>query len=572
METARLSRSTATLVGLLSGAVALGVGHLVAGLIGISASPYLAVGNTAIDYTPSALKDFAVRTFGTYDKVVLLGGMAVAILGFVAIAGALSRRRAAPGMVLIGALGVIGVLAILQRPDVGQLGPLAGAAALVVGVLTFSWLHAKALTTTAEATTVEAAPAGAATTGATAETATADASNPEDDRPEPRTRAVETADTRYRNDGHAGEGGHGSAKAIGGGTGRRGFLKVAVATAGVAGVAGVAGQVLGKRVDVQASRRAVGEIRPSVAAPPIPAGADFARDGTPSFITSNADFYRVDTALVVPRVRAENWSLRVHGMVDRELELSFDDLRNRRLVEKTITMTCVSNEVGGPYVSTANFVGVPLREVLREAGVRSGADQLVSKSVDGWTAGSPTEVVMEDSRDALLAIAMNGEPLPAEHGFPVRIVVPGLYGYVSATKWLADIELTTFDAFDAYWKRRGWGERGPIKTMSRIDRPTGFQKVRGGKVVVAGVAWAQTTGVDAVEVRVDGGPWTPATLSAEVNLDTWRMWRTELDLAPGGHTAECRATDRSGYTQTQERAEPIPDGATGWHSAFFTVQ
>jgi len=543
MDTARLTRSTAILVGLLSGAVALGVGHLVAGLVGLSASPYLAVGNTAIDYTPTALKDFAVRTFGTYDKVVLLGGMAAVILVFVAVAGVLSRRRPTPGMVLIGVLGVIGMLAIFKRPDVGQLGPLAGAAALGAGVLAFGWLHAKAMTHTT------------------------------DTRPERRTHAVETADTRYPDAGHARGGAEERADAAARGTGtdRRGFLVVSAITAGAAGIAGLGGQFLGRRVDVQASRRAVGEIRPAVAARPIPAGADFVKDGTPGFITSNADFYRVDTALVVPRVRAENWSLRVHGMVDRELELSFDDLRDRELVEKTITLTCVSNEVGGPYVSTANFVGVRLRDVLREAGVRSGADQLVSKSVDGWTAGSPTEVVMEDSRDALLAIAMNGEPLPAEHGFPVRIVVPGLYGYVSATKWLADIELTTFGAFDAYWKRRGWGERGPIKTMSRIDRPAGFQKVPGGRVVIAGVAWAQTTGIDAVEVRVDGGPWTPTTLSTEVNLDSWRMWRTELDLTPGGHTVECRATDRSGYTQTADRAEPIPDGATGWHSAFFTV-
>jgi hypothetical protein len=342
-------------------------------------------------------------------------------------------------------------------------------------------------------------------------------------------------------------------------------------TAAAAGLAGLGGQLLGSRVDVQASRRAVGSIAPAAAAPSIPAGADFAGDGTPTFLTDNAEFYRVDTALVVPRLRAEDWSMRVHGMVDRELTLRYDDLRNRRLVEQTVTLCCVSNEVGGPYISTATFVGVPLRDVLNEAGVRSGADQLASRSVDGWTCGTPTEVVLEPDRGALLALAMNGEPLPAEHGFPVRMVVPGLYGYVSATKWLADLELTTFDAFDPYWARRGWAKLAPIKTMSRIDRPAGFQRVPAGKVVVAGIAWAQHLGVEAVEVRVDRGPWRQATLATEVNLDTWRMWRTELDLATGGHTVEARATDRSGYTQTEQRAEPVPDGATGWHSVFFTA-
>ncbi|HEY0638799.1 MAG TPA: molybdopterin-dependent oxidoreductase, partial [Pseudonocardiaceae bacterium] len=343
------------------------------------------------------------------------------------------------------------------------------------------------------------------------------------------------------------------------------------ATVAAAVASGLGGQLLNRRVDVQASRRAVGDLRPAVAAPPIPEGAAFTADGTPAFLTPNRDFYRIDTALVVPRLRAEDWRLRVHGMVDRELTIDYENLRSRELVERTITLTCVSNEVGGQYVSTANFVGVRLRDVLLEAGVRAGADQLVSRSSDGWSCGTPTEVAMEPTRDALLAIAMNGEPLPAEHGFPVRMVIPGLYGYVSATKWLVDLELTTFDAFDPYWARRGWAKKAPIKTMARIDRPTGFQKVPAGPVVVAGVAWAQHTGIEAVEVRVDGGPWVPATLATEVNLDTWRMWRVELDLRPGGHTVEARATDRSGYTQTPERAEPVPDGATGWHSAFFTV-
>jgi len=575
MDTARLSRPTAALVGLLSVVAALGAGHLVAGLVGSGASPYLAVGNTAIDLTPSAVKDFAIRAFGTYDKLVLLGGMAVVIGLFGAAAGLASRRRSLPGAVWLGALGVIGVVAVYQRPDLGQLAPLAPMAALAAGVTVFGWLHGLAaarepMVTTRQPVATARRPATAhkppAHEPAAAPHETADTGLPNDGHglTERRTRAYGTADTP--GSGRPGGGGAGEWAA-----GRRQFLVASAGTVVAAAVAGGAGQLLGSRVDVQASRRAVGQIRPVVAAAPIPAGADFAAEGSPSFITSNAEFYRIDTALVVPRVRAEGWSLRVHGMVDRELTVSYDDLRRRELVEQTVTLTCVSNEVGGPYVSTANFVGVPLRDILDEAGVLAGADQLASRSVDGWTCGTPTEVVMEADRGALLALAMNGEPLPAEHGFPVRMVVPGLYGYVSATKWLEDIELTRFDAFDPYWARRGWAKQAPIKTMSRIDRPGGFQRVPAGRVVAAGVAWAQHRGIDAVEVRLDGGPWVETTLATEVNLDTWRMWRAELDIVPGGHTLEARATDKTGYTQTAARAEPVPDGATGWHSIFFNA-
>jgi DMSO/TMAO reductase YedYZ molybdopterin-dependent catalytic subunit len=355
------------------------------------------------------------------------------------------------------------------------------------------------------------------------------------------------------------------------GLGRRRFLVTSTAVAAAAGVTAAAGQVVGGRVDVEASRRSI-RLTPDVAAPPIPDGADFTGDGTPPFITPNADFYRVDTALSVPRLRAQDWRMRVHGMVDRELVLTYDDLLSRPLVEKTISLCCVSNEVGGPYISTADFIGVSLSDVLAEAGLRPGADQLATRSVDGWTCGTPVEDVMRPGSDALLAIGMNGEPLPAEHGFPVRMVVPGLYGFVSATKWLVDAELTTFADFDAYWVKRDWARRAPVKTMSRVDRPKAFEQVPAGRFVVAGVAWAQHRGVDKVEVRVDGGPWRATTLSTEVNVDTWRMWRAELDLPAGSHTLEARATDRTGYTQTAERAEPIPDGAAGWHTIVFTAR
>ncbi|MFE2753117.1 molybdopterin-dependent oxidoreductase [Actinosynnema sp. NPDC059335] len=497
-----MTRLTAALVGLLAVAAALAAGHLVAGVVGPSASPFLAVGDAAVDLAPTPVKDFAIRAFGTHDKLVLLLGMAVVLAAVAVAAGLLSRRSPLPGTVLAVGLGVVGVAAVLSRPDLGQLGVLAPVAALAAGLAVFRLLHAKAAAGTDE---------------------------------------------------------H-----------RRAFLVASGAAAVGAGLAALVGQAAGGRVDVEASRRAVGALDPASPAPPLPPNADFAAAGTPPFITPNADFYRIDTALSVPRLRAEDWALRVHGMVDRELTLRYADLRRRDLVERTVTMVCVSNEVGGPYVSTADFVGVPLRDVLLEAGVRPGADQLFSTSADGWTAGSPVDVVLEEDRGALIALGMNGEPLPAEHGFPARLVVPGLYGYVSATKWVVDLELTTFDAKRGYWLERGWAQRAPVKVMSRIDRPARRSTVS-GRVVAAGVAWAQPTGVRRVEVRVDNGPWRDTTLSDEVNRSTWRMWRVELDLAPGGHTIEVRATDEAGLTQPQARVAPIPDGATGWHSVFFTV-
>ncbi len=260
----------------------------------------------------------------------------------------------------------------------------------------------------------------------------------------------------------------------------------------------------------------------------------------------------------------------MHGMVEQELTLDFDQLMARPLIERDITLACVSNEVGGPYVGNARWIGAPLADMLSEVGVDPAATQLVSTSADGFTAGTPVAAVI-DGRDAMLAISMNGEPLPLEHGFPVRMVVPGLYGYVSATKWVVDLELTTFDAFDPYWIRRGWAEQAPIKTQSRIDTPKPLASVPAGDVVIAGVAWAQQRGIDRVEVRVDDGAWERAELATEDTIDTWRQWRIEVPLTAGNRTIQVRATDGDDEVQTAERAEPFPDGATGQHSIVIQV-
>ncbi|WP_084210745.1 molybdopterin-dependent oxidoreductase [Pseudonocardia acaciae] len=495
---------------------ALGVGQLAAGLVAPASAPVLAVADAVVRLSPEWLTEIGKGlefpalglVKGVADKVALLAGIGGVVLLLAAAAGVASRRRPLPGRLLIVALGAAGLAAVVSSPVFGPAHLVAPLAALVVGLAAFDALRILA-------------------TGHSADG-------------EPRLPA------------------------------RRGAL-LGIAAVGAGALAtGLGG------LTVAATRTTrPGTITAARPAPPVPPGADFAQVGTPTFVTDNRDFYRIDTAIQVPRISAEDWSLRVHGMVDTPLRLGYDDLLAGPLLERTITLTCVSNEVNGGLISTANFTGVSLRELLLRAGPRPGADQIHSTSVDGWTAGTPTDVVMRPDSDALLAVAMNGQPLPPEHGYPVRMVVPGLYGFVSATKWLTDLELTTFDATQAYWTRRGWAQRAPIKTQSRIDRPRPLATVTpgpNGQVTLAGIAWAQTRGIDKVEVRLDeAGAWRPAQLSAQVNRATWRMWRLDVPLAPGSHFVQCRATDATGATQTPQPAPPIPDGAAGWPGIRFTV-
>jgi DMSO/TMAO reductase YedYZ molybdopterin-dependent catalytic subunit len=508
-----LPRWVAAAVAVLAVALALAVGDLVAGLAAPSSSPVLAVGDQVIRLTPAWLKDFATSTFGVHDKQVLLAGMAVVIAVVAALGGLASRRSPFPALALVLVLGLVGVTCALAEPSATPTFLTAPLAALVAGAASFVVLHTLARRAAASTADPQAAP-------------------------------VATEDAR-----------------------RRLFLGMGVALVGAA-VAGYVGRLLGSAAAVQASRDAVGPL--PGAGGTTPPGADFASSGTPSWLTANADFYRIDTALQVPQVSTADYRLRLHGLVDHEIVLDYDALRRRALLEAPITMACVSNEVGGNLVSNAVFVGVPLRDLLAEAGVRGGADQIASTSVDGFTTGTPV-AACTDGRPAMLALGMNGQPLPLEHGFPVRMVVPGLYGYVSGCKWITDIELTTYDAFRSYWQQRGWSARGPIKTQSRIDVPRDAASVPAGRVIVAGTAWAQHRGVTRVEVRADAGPWQAAELAADVSIDTWRMWRATLDLPPGPHTLQVRATDATGGVQTPIESPPDPDGATGWHTVAVTA-
>jgi DMSO/TMAO reductase YedYZ molybdopterin-dependent catalytic subunit len=511
-----LSRLVAAAIGVLAVWAALGVGHLVAGLLSAASSPLLAVGEMVIRLSPEPLTEFAKNTFGTNDKLVLLAGMFVVITLVGAGAGLLSRERPNTGVWAIAAMGGLGAAAVYFSPVYAELDLVAPGMSMLAGIGAFRWLHHLGVRAR-----------------------------------QPVAPAVEGVSRR---------------KVLASGSLAVGLG--ALASAGVGTL--VVRDVQGSRAEVTAQ---LGRATYAERALPVPGAAAFPQLGTPTFLTANRDFYRIDTALRIPTLAAADWQLRIHGMVARELTVSFADLIGRPLVERPITMTCVSNRVGGNLVSTANFIGVPLRDILLEVGVDPAADQLFSRSTEGWYTGTPMSVVMEPGRGALLAVGMNGEALPPEHGFPVRMVVPGLYGFVSGTKWVVDLEATTFlNPFrQGFWFEHGWSRFGPIKTMSRIDAPQESETVTADTVVVAGVAWAQHTGIAKVEVRVDGGPWQPATLSDEVSIDTWRMWNLDLPLPRGDHTAEVRATDRSGYTQTEQRAEVIPNGATGWPSVRFTV-
>lgn len=572
----RLDTTRAALVGVLALAASLATGQLVGAFVSPAASPYVAVGDSVIDLAPAWLVEFGKDTFGTANKTVLLLGMAVVLVVVAVLAGLGSRSRPHPGVVVVAVFGLIGAVAVTTRPELGIAAALAPVAAGVVGAGVFVLLHRYAAQGPVAASGSDrrdrrtAAPAPDAAPAA-GEALTADATGDAD------TAAVDdTADAHLADLTAAGADGPGrplaGRDATGGGdTSRRRFLVGSLVVATGAGAAGAVGQWL-TGPDIGSSRRAVGSLTPVARTPAIPPGADFVADGTPAIITEASDFYTIHTALVVPTVRAEDWRLRIHGMVRRPLTLDYAQLRARPLVERTITMACVSNPVGGDLVSTATFVGVDLAELLSDVGIDDGAEQLLSTSEDGFTAGTPVDVVRDRDRGAMLALGMNGEPLPLEHGFPVRMVVPGLYGFVSATKWLVDLEVTTWRAKAPYWLQRGWAREAPVKTQSRIDAPSGGATVDAGTAVVAGTAWAPHTGIRAVEVRVGDGPWQRAELAAEVNVDTWRMWRAEVDLPPGEHRLTCRATDAGGTTQPAQQSDVLPDGATGWHQIDVTAR
>ncbi|MET1089402.1 MAG: molybdopterin-dependent oxidoreductase [Arthrobacter sp.] len=510
----------AALAGVVAAAVVLAVAELAGAFFTARATPVIALGSTFIDFTPSWMKDFAIATFGTNDKAALFVGMGLTIAVLACVLGVVAYRRWALGVLGVLFMGVVIVASVVTRAGVEPVDAIPSVLGTLAGLVVLRVLIAPL-----RVAAWPEAPADAA-----------------------------GGDPRHL------------------GATRRRFFAAAGITAAAAGIAASGGRLLGAaRSNIAKAREALQLPAPAKAAATVPAGVQSPVAGVPPWVTPNGEFYRIDTALSVPEINADDWELRVHGLVEEEVRLTFQDLLDADLIESHVTLTCVSNPVGGNLAGNAKWLGLPIREVLKRARPKDAADMVLSTSIDGFSASTPLEV-LQDDRDAILAIGMNGEPLPLEHGYPVRMVVPGLYGFVSATKWVVDLEVTRFADSKAYWTERGWSERGPIKTMARVDVPKSFAKVPAGRVAVGGTAWAQTRGITKVELQIDNADWVEVDLSAEASLVTWRQWSYEWDATPGPHYLKVRATDGSGEVQTEQRANPVPDGASGWQSVMVTVE
>jgi DMSO/TMAO reductase YedYZ molybdopterin-dependent catalytic subunit len=515
------SGATTALAGAVAAAVSLATGETLAAILPAASSPLDAVGALVVALVPGSVSQWAIGTFGAANRTVLTLGTVAVVLLIGAALGARGRAGFPAATVAFGGAGLLGLLTSLAQPAAAlPVVVLVIAAAVAAGLGVLWWLTG-------------AAEAGPPVPG------------PADVQPgSPTDPAVS----------------------------RRSVLRLAMGTGATAVAVGTSARLLtGSRgvglgppeVDLPAASRPL---------PPLTASEDLATriEGVSPALTPTSDFFRIDTALTIPRVDPERWRLRLHGRVEQEIELTFDDLLELPMEEHDATIACVSNEVGGGLIGTARWLGVPLTTVLALARPTADAEQLVGRSVDGWTAGFPLEL-LDDGRRAMVAVGMNGTALPARHGFPARLVVPGLFGYVSATKWLAELELTGWDDYDAYWVPRGWSKQGPVKTGSRIDRPRPGGEVAAGEVVAAGVAWAPTRGVEHVEVRVDDGAWIATELVPGRSVDTWVQWHVNLPLSPGQHTLTVRATDGDGHLQSEGPRPPAPDGAEGWHQVRFTV-
>ena len=511
-ECGRVPRPMAALAGLAAGAAALGAAELLAAFLPSAASPIIAIGDLVISLQPPGAKQFIVDLFGEADKLLLNLVIAAVALGAAAALGVLSRDR--PGLARLGyaAFGLLALGAGLRDPLAEPITTLIVAAAAVgVALLVLNVLMGRA----------------------------EEAVGP--------PRAEMPA------------------------WGRRRFLISSGTVLAGAAASGLVGRTLLEANRVNAVAQVGTLPEPEVTAPPIPDEAALSLEGLSPLVTPTEDFYRIDTALLVPRPNLDSWRLRVRGLVDRPFELTYNELVAMPLHEQYVTIACVSNEVGGGLVGNALWRGVRLKELLDRAGVQPEATQIVGRAVDGFTVGFPTAWALADKRESLVAVAMNGQPLPADHGFPARLIVPGLYGYVSATKWLAEIELTTWDAFDAYWVPLGWAKEAPILTQSRIDTPRDAAQLQAGEVAVAGVAWAPDRGISAVEVQVDESGWQPAEVTTPISDATWVQFVYRWQATSGEHLLRVRATDGNGEVQTEERSRPDPDGARGHHTIRVNV-
>lgn len=500
----------AALAGVLATAAGLAAGHLAAALVAPAASPVVAVWNRSVDLTPTPLKEWAVAVFGLADKAVLLVGIVVVTLGLGALVGLLARRSLAAALVAAGLLAFVALLAGSAVPGLGGLLP--APVAFGVGAVVLRRLSA--------------APA-----------------------PVPAARSAPPAEG-----------------------GRRRLLRQAGAVLGASAVtAGLGEWLIRSRVLGGGVRPAPTPPVPTGAATPLPAGLEATAPGVSPLFTPNSDFFRIDTALRIPQVDATNWSLAIDGMVDRPLTLTWAELVGLPALETDVTLACVSNDVGGDLIGNARWRGVATAALLARAGVQAGADQVLSRSVDGFTVSTPLAALTDD-RGAMLAYSMNGAPLPAQHGFPVRLLTPGLYGFVGATKWIVSLTVTTYARDEAYWTTRGWAIDGPVRPNSTIETPRPGSVLGAGPVKVGGVAWAHGSGVGGVQVSVDDGPWQDAPLGPDAGVDSWRQWLWSWDATPGEHVLRCRVVDGAGRPQPEDRLPPFPSGSSGLHAIRVTVR
>jgi DMSO/TMAO reductase YedYZ molybdopterin-dependent catalytic subunit len=515
-DAARATRWWARLAGVVAGLVGLGIAALAAWLVAPAGSPVPAVGELIINLLPASLVNFGKDTLGTADKPVLLAIIVLAVLVLCAVAGQLELRRRFAGAAGFAVVAVLGIIGISAQPDATVAAYVPTIVGLLLGYMILSTLIGKL--------------------------------------------------QRWRSAPATAQDGEAQSVA------RRNFLAWTIVAGAAATVAAVTGQLLASAASAVDSAREKLKLPTATKPPPgPPPGAELHIQGLSPYVTPNDDFYRIDTALQVPTVDPAAWTLRITGMVQNPIQINYAELTAKPLVEHMTTLTCVSNPVGGDLAGNALWLGYPIRELLAQAKPLADADMVLSKSHDGWSASTPLSALTDPNREAILAIGMNGEPLPVEHGFPVRMVVAGLYGYVSATKWVTSLKVTMYAKEQAYWTPLGWSPKAPIKLASRIDVPR-KSTVDAGTVVVAGVAWAQHTGVSAVEVQVDQNGWQPAELAETVGPDTWRQWKYEWAATPGTHRLTVRATDANGMLQTAAAAEPMPDGATGYHSIQVKVR
>jgi len=505
------SRRRALFVGVAAVSAGLGVAEVLAVILSPQSSPLFSAGSLVIDLAPAWLKEIVISLFGTADKFVIIFSVALLVAILAAVAGLVEHIKPPWGRVIVAAVGALGLFAALTRAGSSLVSAIPSIAAILIGVWVLAILSR-------------------------------------------RSQAVDDSVGAYSQ-----------------GIARRTFLVSAGLATGLGVLATVGGRIASTSIQaVNSARRMFTLPRPTVVAAPLPPGAVLDVPGIAPLVTSNTDFYRIDTALIVPSIDPEQWELKITGLVDREVTLTFEDLLALPLEESYATLACVSNGVGGGLIGNALWLGYPIRHLLAEAGPKAGADMVLSRSTDGFTAGTPLTALTDD-RNAILAVAMNGEPLPPEHGFPVRMVVPGLFGYVSATKWVTELKVTTFADDAAYWTNRGWSARGPVKLSSRIDTPRNSREVTAGTVMVAGLAWEQHVGISRVEVRVDDGQWSEAVLAEAISADTWRQWSFEWAATSGQHELSVRATSANGEVQTADYADVVPDGATGHHTITVNV-